>query len=250
MTPASRWQLSGDRLDLLAPGCHHVGMHHRTWLNRVTYDLSRVAVRVLGGCFCRFRFTGGQNIPAATGGLFCSNHQSYLDPVLLGAACDRRLNYLAREELFQSRFLGSLIRWYDAIPIQRDGLGIGGLKETLKRLKRGELVLIFPEGTRTTDGQVQELKAGFCVLARRAQVPIIPVGLEGPYEAWPRQQKLPRPARLAVSIGPPIWPDQFAQLSDEQLRQLLAERIKDCHQAARQLCGKVGKIPRVTRTGR
>jgi len=97
------------------------------------------------------------------------------------------------------------------------------------------LVLLFPEGTRTNDGEVASLKAGFCVLARRAKVPLVPVGIEGAFHAWPRNQKLPRPTRICVKFGMPITADQVRELSDEDLVALLDERIRACQDAARQM---------------
>jgi 1-acyl-sn-glycerol-3-phosphate acyltransferase len=152
--------------------------------------------------------------------------------------CDRRLNYLARQDLFSHRRFGALIQWFDAIPVERDGLGIGGVKETLKRLKRGELVLMFPEGTRTVDGQVGPLKPGFCLLARRAQVPLIPVGIDGAYDAWPRQQKLPRWASLRLCAGKPITPEEYGLMNDDELVAELRERMIECQHAARQMRAK------------
>ena len=118
---------------------------HRSWAQKAVYDLSRIGVRVFGGLFFRLKLRGIDRFPESGGALVCSNHQSYLDPILLGSLCDRRMNYLARENLFKLGFFGALIRFYDAIPVRRDGMSISGLKETLKRLKRGELVVIFPE---------------------------------------------------------------------------------------------------------
>lgn len=200
--------------------------YHRSLPRRVTYDLSRQAARMAGVAFFGIRVTGRQHYPAAGGALVCANHQSTLDPILVGLTCDRRLNYLARDDLFHSRALGWLIRWYDAIPIQRDGMGLGGLKETLRRLRGGEMVLIFPEGTRTGDGRLQPLKSGFCMLARRARVPLVPVGLDGAYQAWPRQSRWPQPSRVAVHVGLPLMPDEYLHGTDEQLVTELAERIR------------------------
>ena len=208
--------------------------HGRSWLQERTYDLSRIAVRVVGWLLFRFRFDGGDRFPSCGGAIVCANHQSFLDPPLVGATCDRRMNYLARENLFDTRFFGGLIRWYDAIPVKHDGLGIGGLRETLKRLKRGELVLLFPEGTRTNNGEVGEIKSGFCVLARRANVPIVPVGMDGAYDVWPRDKKLPGWGRICIKVGEPISVDLVARLSDAELVALLDERLRDCHQASRQ----------------
>ena len=181
------------------------------------------------------RFHGSNRFPIEGGVLVCSNHQSYFDPVLVGAISDRRMNYLARQNLFDARWLGGLIRWYDGIPVQRDGLGIGGLKETLRRLKRGEMVLVFPEGTRTQDGRLSPLKPGFCMLARRAGVPLLPVGIDGAFDAWPRGRRLPQLTRICLEAGHPISADQVNNLSDEDLVSLLQERIQACFEAAKRL---------------
>ncbi len=212
-------------------------MENRSWLQRITYNITQWVVRGVGWLLFGLRFEGNEQVPTTGGALVCSNHQSFLDPVLVGAITQRRINYLARQNLFDSRWFGGLIRWYDAIPVQRDGMSIGGLKETLRRLKRGELVLVFPEGTRTSNGEVAPLRAGFCVLARRAAVPLVSVGIEGAFHAWPRNQKLPRPTRICVKIGMPITAEQVRELSDEDLVALLDERIRACHDAARRMRG-------------
>ena len=210
-------------------------MENRSWPKRVTYDLTRSVVRCLGWLVFGLRFHGSNRFPSEGGVLVCSNHQSYFDPVLVGAISDRRMNYLARQNLFDSRWLGGLIRWYDGIPVQRDGLGIGGLKETLRRLKRGEMVLVFPEGTRTQDGQLSPLKPGFCMLARRAGVPLLPVGIDGAFDAWPRGRRIPQLTRICLEAGHPISAEQVSNLSDEDLVSLLQERIRACFEAAKRL---------------
>ncbi len=172
-------------------------------------------------------------MPPIGGGLVMSNHQSNLDPVLVGLCCQRRLNYVARQTLLTFAPLRWLLNSLDVIPIDRDGTGLGGLKETLKRLKRGELVLLFPEGTRTKDGEVQAIKPGFCALARRAEVPLVPVALDGAFEAWPRQRRFPRPAVIHVQFGEPILPAQVKLFSDEQLVREVESRIRACHARAR-----------------
>jgi 1-acyl-sn-glycerol-3-phosphate acyltransferase len=145
------------------------------------------------------------------------------------------MNYIARDTLFRIPLLAPLIRFLDAIPIDREGTGLAGLKETLRRLKRGELVLIFPEGTRTRDGEVAALKPGFISVARRSGVPLIPVGLDGAYQAWPRSAWYPRPGRIAVSVGQPISAEDVGRLSDEDLLVLLEQRLRACHAEARHL---------------
>jgi 1-acyl-sn-glycerol-3-phosphate acyltransferase len=106
------------------------------------------------------------------------------------------------------------------------------LKETLKRLKRDEIVLIFPEGTRTRDGQVAELKPGFSVLVKRTGVPLVPVAIEGAFAAWPRWQRFPRPGVIQVQFGRQISPAEAAQCDDRQLVALVQQRIEECHAVA------------------
>ena len=120
-------------------------MAGRSVAQRWTYDLSRVLARLVGVIVFHIRCQGRCHVPAEGAALVCANHQSFLDPVLVGLACDRRLTYLARQSLFRWAPFRRLILWYDTIPIQHDGLGIGGVKETIRRLRRGQMVLVFPE---------------------------------------------------------------------------------------------------------
>ena len=198
-----------------------------------TYDLTRVLARLATVVLFRIRCDGREWVPATGGALICVNHQSFLDPVLVGLACNRRLTYVARASLFSWAPFGRLLRWYDAIPIQNRGIGIGGLKETLRRLKRGDMVLIFPEGTRCMDGEVAKLQAGFCALARRGRVPLVPVGVDGAFDAWPRSRRFPCRAVIHVQFGEPITPELVQSLTDEQLIDELGRRIRDRHAAAR-----------------
>ncbi len=200
-------------------------------MRRWTYYATCVILRMWGVALAGLRMHANHHWPKHQGGLVCANHQSYLDPLLVGICCPRRMNFLARETLFRGPF-GHVIAWYDAIPLQREGLGIGGIKESLRRLKRGELLLIFPEGTRTRDGQMQPLEPGFVALARRAKVPIIPLGIDGTFQAWPRSQRWPHPYPIRMEVGEPIPPEQFAEWDDQRLLEEVSRRMEQCWQAA------------------
>jgi 1-acyl-sn-glycerol-3-phosphate acyltransferase len=158
-----------------------------------------------------------------------------MDPVLVGCLIPRRMNYLARRTLFTNRAFGWLISFLDAIPIDRDGMGIQGLKETLRRLKRGEMVLIFPEGTRSSDGNLQPLKPGFYSVARRSGASLLPVAVDGAYQAWPRGVRWPRLTRIAVQFGKAISAEQIAEMTQDQLMNELERRLRACHAGAREL---------------
>jgi 1-acyl-sn-glycerol-3-phosphate acyltransferase len=207
----------------------------RTAAQRWVYDAFRVAARAVGVWLYGLRVAGREHWPGQGGALVCANHQSMFDPPLVGLTCPRRMNYLARDTLFRVPLLAPLIKFLDSIPIDREGGGLAGLKETLRRLRAGELVLIFPEGTRTRDGEVAPLKPGFIAVARRSGVPLVPVGLDGAYQAWPRTSVFPRGGRIAVVIGEPILPEQVAAYSDDELLAELEQRILMCHTKAREL---------------
>ena len=208
---------------------------NKSWAFRCRYRLAHLVTRVLARVFLRAKVEGRENVPAAGGGLVCANHQSYLDPILIGMAFDRSMCYVARETLFRWPILSHLMRWYDAIPIRREGIGLSGLKEVLRRTKADELVLMFPEGTRSHDGQVGDFLAGFSVVAKRARVPIIPVGIDGAFHVWPRHRWFPWPARIAITIGDPITSESAAEMTDDAFVAAVSRRVTDCHARAREL---------------
>jgi len=162
--------------------------------------------------------------------------------MLIGLTCNRRLNYLAKKSLFRIPGIDQFLRFWDAIPVDRSGKEVAGLKESLKRLQRGEMLLVFPEGTRTRNGKVASLKSGFCTLARRAKVPIVPVGFDGPYDAWPRESLVPGLAKIHVCIGEPITVETVQSLTDEQLTAELESRLHRLFEQARHQRSNVGRL--------
>lgn len=204
---------------------------------RAGYQTIKIMFWLVAVMFFRFRWQGKEFLPTEGGALVCGNHQSYFDPVLIGICFSGQANFLARKSLFTHFLFGRLIRYLEAIPIDRDGMSLGGIKETLKRLKRGEMVALFPEGTRTEDGGIRELKPGFVALARRGNVPILPVAVDGAYDAWPRDRKLPRLTKVCTVFGPPIPAAEIKRMSDTELVELVRHRMMACHQRARTLRG-------------
>jgi 1-acyl-sn-glycerol-3-phosphate acyltransferase len=200
---------------------------------RLWYGFMHLVCRLLATLLFQVRVSGRDFVPREGGVMVLSNHQSHLDPVLIGLACDRRLNYLARDTLFSFTPFRWLIQSLDAIPIDREGLGLAGLKETLRRLRAGELVLIFPEGTRTGDGEMAPLKPGFSALARRASVPLLPVAIEGAYHAWPRRRLLPRTATIHIQFGESLSSEAAAAYDERHLVAEIERRIRACHELAR-----------------
>jgi 1-acyl-sn-glycerol-3-phosphate acyltransferase len=142
-----------------------------------------------------YRCAGRSNLPAKGPALLVSNHQSFLDPFLVGLCARRPLAYIARHNLFEKRLLAFGLREFRSMPIDRD-MGKDGLQLVFDALAKGEAVTVFAEGERTHDGALQPLKPGIALLAKRADVPVVPCAIVGAYEAWPRQWKRPKLAPL------------------------------------------------------
>ncbi len=172
----------------------------------------------------RLRWSGTENVPLSGPLILATNHQSHLDPVLVGVACPRQMKAMARHTLFFWP-LSWLIRSLGAVPVNREQGVIGGVKATLKMLKDGEAVLLFPEGTRTHDGKLQPLMPGFCALARRSEATIVPVAIDGAFHVLPRGAWFPRRLPVRVTFYPPIRPDEQQRLSDDELVELVTARI-------------------------
>ncbi|MCB9866503.1 MAG: 1-acyl-sn-glycerol-3-phosphate acyltransferase [Phycisphaerales bacterium] len=184
------------------------------------------------------RGVGVENVPVRGPAILACNHQSYLDPVLVGAFAKRTLHYMARDTLFHNRAFGRLIRNFNAFPVKRGTADVGAIKESLRRLRAGHALLMFPEGTRTTDGRVRPMQPGVIAIARRSGAAIVPVALEGVFEAWPRDRKLPRWAPMAVKFGAAIAPEELEKLEDAAAADLLTARIRALQNELRARAGR------------
>jgi 1-acyl-sn-glycerol-3-phosphate acyltransferase len=162
------------------------------------------------------------NVPKRGGALVLSNHQSFLDPMLVGCPGPRFFHFMARHTLFRNGLIGWILRWVNAFPVERGRADRAAIRTAIERLKAGHGVVMFPEGTRSPDGELQAMKGGFRLLVRKAHVPVLPVVVDGAFKAWPRSQKLPRPSPVSVIYGQCIPPEEFDNLSDDEA----AERIQ------------------------
>ena len=127
-------------------------------------------------------------MPATGGVLLVSNHQSFVDPVLTTMALHREGNYMARDSLFSNPWFGRLIGYLNAFPVRRGTADLAAIKESMRRLRQGRVLLLFPEGTRTPNGRIQPLLPGMFAIAKKTGVPIVPVFVDGMFQAWPRHQ--------------------------------------------------------------
>jgi 1-acyl-sn-glycerol-3-phosphate acyltransferase len=167
-------------------------------LEYLVFAVGYVLATVLVGIVFPLRMSGKRSVPRGGGALVISNHQSFLDPIILGLALGRRSCFVARSSLFRFALFRGLITALGAIRINREGIGKSGLQEALLKLAAGRTVVLWPEGTRTADGSLGRLHPGVLVLVRRAQVPVVVAGVAGAFESWPRHQPIPRRTPLWV----------------------------------------------------
>jgi 1-acyl-sn-glycerol-3-phosphate acyltransferase len=175
-----------------------------------------------------YRAFGVRNVPRTGGALMISNHQSYLDPIMLGLNLPRPMSYLAKSELFENKFLCWLITELRAFPVRQGKGDRSAIEETIRRLRQGHLLNIFPEGTRTPDGKIAEIQRGVALVVRRSHVPIVPVVIDGSYEAWPTGQTFFHAHPIRVLYGKPLLVDglkseQIVELIDRTLHTMLAD---------------------------
>lgn len=201
------------------------------------FRLSRFLLKVfLNICF-DFKVFGKENLPKPPY-LIVSNHVSVLDPPIVGAACEKYpIDFMAKQELFDMPVVGLWTSNVRCIPVDRNKKSPASLKEALKRIKKGHVVGIFPEGTRSTNGELQEAKRGIGFLAKQARVPVIPVYVDGSLNAFPKGGKIRFGSAINVYIGKPIYPEEFSKKTSsgkqdyDMVVELIMERIADLRKA-------------------
>lgn len=181
------------------------------------YQIAKVAVSLYLRLLFRVEIRG--SVPKEGGCLICPNHTSYYDPAVVAAFCGRPLTFMAKKELFDSPLFGWLIKKLGAFPINRDTSGLSAVKTTLSILKQEKATLIFPEGKRNKTGKKIPPKAGAVMIAQRAKVPVIPVGIHCSFRPF---------SKLTVTFGTPVSYEEYAgqRLEGEQMDKL-ANQLMD-----------------------
>jgi 1-acyl-sn-glycerol-3-phosphate acyltransferase len=191
-----------------------------------SYRLGWLGFRAMFATYFRWRVFGADNVPQTGGVILASNHASFLDPPLVGSGLHRDINYLARESLFRFPGIGALLRSWNAVPVDRDGGGAKGLKIILDRLLAGNGIILFPEGTRTRDGNLQPARSGIGLTVIKSDAVVIPVRTFGTFEAYGRIHKFPRPKKVSVKYGKPM---HFEKLRSEA-KNCSKPRLKEIYQ--------------------
>ena len=167
----------------------------------------------------RIQVEGKENVPQNEALVICANHTSLLDPPMLGLCMPLRLRFMAKEELFRNKLFGALIRSLGAFPIRRGKSDVGALRAAMTMLKEGECVTVFPEGGRSKiKGQMRRGKPGAALIAAKAGVNILPVGIAGNYRLF---------SKITIRIGKPISLEPYfdRKLETEELQAVTDEKV-------------------------
>jgi long-chain acyl-CoA synthetase len=170
---------------------------------------------------------GMENLPAKGPYLLCSNHQSYFDPLVLGAVLPWRLFRLTfalgTSDIFGTGFMRRLARWVRVVVLDPDANLIPAMRAGFFGLTQGRILILYPEGERTNDGKPTIFRKGAAILSIHAQAPIVPIAIEGFYEAWPRHKKFPKLANLRLVFGTPLQPPPVSEASEAAYEKLTSE---------------------------
>ena len=205
----------------------------------LSYRFTRFTFSIFFRIWFRWKVLHRERVPAEGGVILASNHVSYLDPVYVVSALERMVVGLARESAFNVPLGGRILRSWRVIPVDQSGTG-RGLKTFLSRLRSGDAVVMYPEGTRSPTGQIRAPQPGIGLIIIKSNAPVVPIKLFGAYEAYARHHWLPRPYQVQIKFGEPL---DFADLRAKAKQTKDKERLKEIYkQAATDLLHAIAQI--------
>jgi 1-acyl-sn-glycerol-3-phosphate acyltransferase len=193
------------------------------------YQFARGCVRLCFRLTLGYRVRGLEHEPPEGPVIIVANHQSHLDPPAIGGAPRRHVCFVARRSLFKNKAFGGLIGLLNAFPINDEGgSDTAAIRAALDVLKQRRVLLIFPEGTRSPDGQIKDFKRGVWLLLSRAKCPVWPAAIDGAFDAFPRGRRFPTlfKHRVRVSFGKPIMPEELLAMKPEEGLERLKREVE------------------------
>ncbi|MBI2883123.1 MAG: 1-acyl-sn-glycerol-3-phosphate acyltransferase [Candidatus Methylomirabilis oxyfera] len=189
------------------------GLALKKAMTRSLFTISRLLCLAIAKLAFRLHVEGQEFIPRTGPAILAANHVSYIDPIIIGIAIQRPVRFMAKKELFRMPLFGWLLRQFGTIPINRYRTDVQAFKRATSLLEAGEIIAIFPEGTRGDGVDLRPAKPGIGLIAARTGAPVIPTFHRGTGKVFPRGAWLPRPYRITVKFGAPCL---FAQKQAER----------------------------------
>jgi len=196
------------------------------------YQLLRFLLRLMLKVLFNFKVSGLENIPKKRRFIFAANHTSIIDGIAIACAYPERIYFLAADSLFTTKFWGWWAHRLGYLSVKRGGFNKETIREAVGILKGGDCIGIFPEGKISADGRLDEGKAGVALIAKLADVDIIPCAIEGAYEAWPVPKKFPQRFPVEVRFGKPIDVRDYP-VKEELVKEVMEEIAKAKHELER-----------------
>ncbi len=190
------------------------------------YLLGHSLSKAIAKTFFHYRVVGAHNMIEEGAVIIAANHTSFLDPPLAGAACRRGIHYLARKSLLEWPVFGPLFPQWNVIPVDAKNPDRSALIAAIRVVREGGAILVFPEGTRSPDGSPQSARPGVGMILAKTGAPVVPIRIEGSFNAFPRDRKWPRRVPITVFIGQPIF-FSAEELTDRTSYQKAGDRIMD-----------------------
>ncbi len=207
-------------------------------MSKIWFEIARWVCRIFCILFFDLRVYGRENIPKQGGFILVSNHQSFLDPLFCGVGMCRHLNFLGRASLFKHRFFSKILSSVNTIPVRRGEADLSAIREVIGRLRAGQGLCLYPEGTRSADGRIGELRGGFGLLSRRSGAVLVPTIVEGAFECWPRGKRLFSTGRIVVCYSEPISSELINSMNDKELVRLVTGRLREMQKDCRERAGR------------
>lgn len=184
------------------------------------YGVAKFIFKIYFFFINKITLKGTENIPENGGVVLCSNHINWLDPILIGICVKRKIYFMAKAELFSNKFFAFIMKSINAFPVKRGTADISAIKKSFNIIKNGEILGIFPEGTRSKTGKLLPAEPGASVIALKTNAPVIPVRVQGSYLIG---------GNLRLTIGKPISFEEYRgkRLSSQQINNISQQIMKE-----------------------